>query len=190
MHYFLLHGNGNVCYIFYHFQDISYRNSTLPWRWSIELIKVNCKYTNRKRIYDFLFDDNINVCHIVHYFQDICYGNMHDLHFDLCVSFKVRCLYANLKLLHVSWYLMAIFMFATSFTTSRIFAVEMYMILTLTFIMGQGHCIYANRKSLHDFLFDGNNCVFINVTISKISIAKMCMTLTLILTLRISQCQM
>ena len=61
--------------------------------------------------------------------------------------------------------------------------------LTLTFRMGQGKCRYVNRKSIPDSLVDGNSKYFsLSVTISKILVDKMCMSVTL--AVRMSQGQM
>ena len=61
-------------------------------------------------------------------------------------------------------------MLAISFTISNIFAVELCMTLALTFKISKANCIYANRKSICDFLLNSNCSVFLSVTISNIFI--------------------
>ena len=45
--------------------------SKLAWPWPLELVKVKCKYANRRTIPDLLVDSSINLYHLYHHFQVI-----------------------------------------------------------------------------------------------------------------------
>ena len=127
--------------IFNHFQDIRCWN--LPW--PLELVKVKCKDTNRK---PFL------------HFQDICCGNKHDLVFDLNVQVKVK----GQMLVRQSKDLTRFFIFDGNSYVCHIFRnfQDIYKSkCTLPwpwpFKMVKAKCVYINRNSIHDFLFDGSN---------------------------------
>ena len=65
-----------------------------------------------------------------------------------------------IKSLYTTSYLMAIVLLATSFTISKMFAVELCLILTLTIRAGNGQCKYPKREPMHAYLFNNNNIFY------------------------------
>ena len=89
-----------------------------------------------KAMHDLLFDGNSNVSPIFHHFQDIHCGNVRGLDLDLYNGPRSNVI-TPMKSPYMTCYLMAIVICTLFVTLSKIFIVEMYMTLTLTFRMYQ-----------------------------------------------------